>query len=31
MDGDGWKEFKIPVRLGKQMSRAIREFVKVQF
>ena len=31
MDGDGWKELNIPVRLGKLMSRAIREFVKVQF
>jgi len=31
MDADGWKELNIPVRLGKWMSRAIREFEKVQF
>jgi len=31
MDGDGWKELNIPVGLGKRMSRAIREFEKVQF
>jgi len=31
IDGDGWKELNIPVRLGKRMSRAIREFEKVQF
>jgi len=31
MDGNGWKELNIPVRLGKRMSRAIREFEKVQF
>jgi len=31
MDGDGWKELIILVGLGKRMTRAIREFEKVQF
>lgn len=30
MDWEGWKELQIPVGLGKRMSRAVREFEKVQ-